>query len=162
PLEAVSGSALMVYAVRGVAPGEAQRKGIAALGTVNQLGVQQTRGARAGGRTGREVSNRASEALVRAGWRKRNFRRVNRTDRANRWCFVGGHLLLHEVRDGNRSNDQNDRHDDQKLDKRETLLLLHNAATSLREREWKSRSTPSPRAWGDAINSHIDHCKTGR
>src|SRR5262249_25253369 len=57
------------------------------------------------------------------------FTRVDGTDRASRAGFVGRHLGLDQVGDGDRGDDQNDRHDDQKLDKRETLLLLLHAVS---------------------------------
>src|SRR5712692_4871653 len=50
--------------------------------------------------------------------------RVDRPQRANRRRFVRRHLRTQQVGDGNRRDDQNDRHDDQKLDERKTLLPI--------------------------------------
>jgi hypothetical protein len=49
---------------------------------------------------------------------------VDRTQRIDCGRFISRHTRTEQVRDGNRRDDQNDRHDDLQFDKRETLLIL--------------------------------------
>jgi hypothetical protein len=63
-----------------------------------------------------EIPDRRRVARIRVAGRVGNFRSVNRADRTNRRRLVGRHFGAEEVRDCDGRDDQNDRHDDQKLD----------------------------------------------
>src|SRR5215472_5404743 len=78
-----------------------------------------------------QQSKRVGITEVRALRGERHQTGVDRVQRTNGRRFVGRHLRLQQVRNCDGRDDQNDRHDDQQLDKRETLLLLHES--SLRE-----------------------------
>src|SRR5271163_315452 len=101
-----------------------RREGITALGTQGQHGVKQASVGK--GRNVRrsalryrpaEVANGRRVAAVRERGRIRDFRSVHAAQRTDCRSFVGGHTRTQQVRDGDRRDDQNDRHDDQKLDK---------------------------------------------
>src|SRR5204863_218666 len=57
--------------------------------------------------------------------RIRHFRGADGANRAHSGGFIGCDFRTQQVRNGDGRDDQNDRHNDQQFDKRETLLLLH-------------------------------------
>src|SRR5260370_14777014 len=69
-----------------------------------------------------EAVGESIRSVVRAG--VHDFRRVKSTQSSHRRSFVGGHFRANQVRNCDGRDDQNDRHDDQQLDKREAFLLV--------------------------------------
>src|SRR6266849_1061746 len=97
------------------------REDVAALGARSQDRVNQVR-KRCRGRGCRPQIGQRGRVAGPVGGGVSDASRVDRPQRANRRRFVRRHLRTQQVGDGNRRDDQNDRHDDQKLDKRKTLL----------------------------------------
>src|SRR5207302_8008654 len=79
--------------------------------------------ARAGGGS-TEVGQRVRKAERGTSRGERDFASRQSAERADCRSFVRRHLGLNQVRNCDSRDDQNDRHDDQQFDKRETLLLL--------------------------------------
>jgi hypothetical protein len=105
----------------------APRELISALGTTSQNAVNQIGAGRVGCCATRRRCKRCKRpwiANARIRGRIRYGSRIERTERTDCGRFVGRHTRTEQVRDGNRRDDQNDRHDDQQFDKRETLLLF--------------------------------------
>src|SRR5262249_10878860 len=102
---------------------------------VRQAAVDQAR--RSANRTGSRANGSRSartqvgkiqgkaDRRIRSG--VRNFSGVDAADRAGSRRFVRRDAGAKQVRDRDGGDDQNDRHDDQKFDKRETFLLSHGA-----------------------------------
>src|SRR6266566_1965774 len=77
-----------------------------------------------------QVSQIRAITVCRKKSRVADLRGVDGTNRTGRRGLIRRHLGFEQVRDSDSRDDQNDRHDDQQFDKRETLLFLH--AFSLR------------------------------
>src|SRR5712692_1331071 len=97
------------------------REFVAALDARSQDRVNQVRSRRRGRGCRLQIGQRDRVAGPEGGGVS-DASRVTRPQRANRRRFVRCHLRTQQVGEGNRRDDQNDRHDDQKLDKRKTLL----------------------------------------
>ncbi len=105
----------------------AEGEHIAALRASRQNAVNQV-GASRCCRTARSQRRQRSRiALAVVGRGIRHSSRIDRTQRTDCGRFIGRHTRTEQVRDGNRRDDQNDRHNDQQFDKRETLLPQRSA-----------------------------------
>src|SRR6266581_927731 len=105
-----------------------QSKGVAALDSrgqhvVDQPGRGRGRGGGAGGR--RHIAQGACEAYIGVGGGIGHLRRIEGADGTHRRSLIGRNPRPQQVRDGNRRDDQNNRHDDQQLDQRKALLFAH-------------------------------------
>src|SRR5579885_497172 len=109
---------------RGIRRSSGISKFVAALGSRRKNVVNDVYASRAS-RTSVQFQQCGRVADIRATGCVGYFARVDRTDGTNSRGLIGGHLGLEQVWNCDGRDDQNDRHDDQQLDKRETLLLLH-------------------------------------
>src|SRR6267154_1710526 len=108
------------------------RELVAALGAARQNVVNQVGRGRSCTRRWRQLSKRLGIAGRRIGGRIRYCSRVDRANGTDRRRFVGRHTRTEQVRDGNRCDDQNDRHDDQQFDKGESFLLFQDKTPHFR------------------------------
>src|SRR5712692_51795 len=106
--------------VRGSTTGKSER--IAALGAAGEDRVNQVRRGGCGWAARTQVRQGGRVAAV--GGRIGDASRVQRSQRAHRRGFVRSHLRTQQVGDGDRRDDQNDCHDDQKLNQRKSFLLF--------------------------------------
>src|ERR1700730_2592441 len=109
---------------------------VSALGPAAQVAIDQASGSRTG--SGATCSRRAQVGQRCSIARSistgiSDLCSVDGAQRTDCGSFVGRHFGAQQVRNGDGRDDQNERHNDEQLDKRETLLLLHDCCISLRD-----------------------------